>query len=154
VTDKLLVAGAAYPFFGKADKSSTAGYIASEEKEEHKTCCSPPPHGRFAIVSGTRRAKLARTGALTFAVRPGEAGAATARAFVKVGARKLRFKTRALRLAARATRKITIKLSRSAARRVLSALRAHRKLTATITVSMVAGNGDTGRLVLAVRLRR
>jgi hypothetical protein len=37
---------------------------------------------------------------------------------------------------------------------VLKALKAHKKLTARISVSMRAANGDVGRVQLAVKLRR
>jgi hypothetical protein len=155
VTDGLLVGGAAYPFFGKADMSATAGFVA-----DHKVCCPPPPPppppppGTFVIASSTTRAKLSSKGAMTFAVTPAEAGTATISGSVKLGKKTLHFNPRKLSLAAGKKATITVKLSKANARGVLKALKARKKLTARISVSMTAPNGDAGRVQLAVKLRR
>jgi hypothetical protein len=165
VTDGLLVAGAAYPFFGKADMSATAGVsqtgttggdggTATTGDQGTKVCCSPPSAATFAIASSTTRTKLSRKGALTFAVTPAEAGSATVTGSDKLGKKTLRFKQRKLSLAAGKKATITVKLSNAHAWRVLKALKAHKKLTARVAVSMVAANGDVGSVQLAVKLRR
>ena len=161
VTDRLLVAGAAYPFFGNADMSATAGVLQTTATSDQTTgdqhtavCCSPPPATTFAIASAAKRAKLSRNGALTFAVTPAEGGSATVTASVKLGSRTLRFKPRKLTLAGRKQSTITVKLFKSDASRALKALKAHKSLTAKISISMTAANGKTGRLRLAIKLRR
>jgi hypothetical protein len=107
------------------------------------------------IKSGTKSAKLSRTGAISFSVTSDEDAIGTVSGTVSVPAhaRVLRFHTKKLRLTAGARKKITLKLSKANARRVRSALRHKRKLTARITLALRDGAGNKRSRKLPLKLR-
>jgi hypothetical protein len=107
------------------------------------------------IKSRAKRAKLSRTGAISFSVTSDEDATGTVTGTVSVPAhsRVLRFHTKKLRLNGGASKKITLKLSKGNARRVRGALRHKRKLTARITLALRDGAGNKRSRKLSLKLR-
>jgi hypothetical protein len=143
VTDGLLVAGGAHPFFGPAAEAPAPA------PNPTPTCCSRPPGPkRFSISSSTKRAKLSRKGTLTFTITAAESGTGTATGTIA----RVHFAKAKMHLIARRKAKVTLKLSRKNVTRARKALKHKKKLTATLKLTATAANGDTASRTLAIKV--
>jgi hypothetical protein len=153
VTERLLVAGGTYPFFGR-------GAVADAPSAGAPAPAAPAPSpspvpARFVLVSSARTATLTAAGVLRLVVTPSESGSGKATGTISVPkARVVRFGTVKLKLTAGERTRITLKLAKRDARRVLAALRRTRRLTAAIRLTATSTAGHTARRTLAIRLSR
>jgi hypothetical protein len=162
VTDSLLVAGGAYPFFGPANEAdaapSTSPTTGSGTGPGSGTSGSgsTPSGTSLVLKSTTRRVKVSRRGAVTFYVTSSENGRATVRGTISIphAARALRFRSRTVKLVAGRRARVTLTLSKKSAAAIRRALRRHAKLTARITVLAKGAAGDAKTMRLRLRLRR
>jgi hypothetical protein len=148
--DGLLIAGGAYPFFGKGDWTPAPPPApAPPAPPAPPACCAAPP--AFTLSAAAGRVKLSRAGAITVTVTPSAAGTLKASGTIGAGRRVLRLHGASAKLAAGKPVRLTLALSKRDARSARSLLR-HRRLSASVTLSATsaAGAHATRRLALTV----
>lgn len=146
VSGRLIIPDGAQPAFGQADEQ-----IAPPPPPPPP----PPPHRKITLRFGARTAKLSSKGVVSFSIKASESSSASVTGTVSLpkGAKVVRFAKRSVRLKARKSTKVTLKLSKKNAAVVRRVLKRKKKLTAHITVSAKAASGDKGSGKLAIRLR-
>jgi hypothetical protein len=165
MTDRLLIGGGAYPFFGKGDvgdprpaPAPAPGPAAATTPPATPPAVTPisPAPTTFAIVTSTRTAKLSRAGALRLVVTPAETGTGRATGTISVAhtARVLRFRPATLKLTANKRTTVTLKLAARDARAVHKALKRRRRLTASVTLTATSTAGHQSLQKLTIKVTR
>ena len=163
VTDRLLIGGGAYPFFGKgpvadAPPTHAPGPAAATTPPAAPPAATPiaPAPRTFTIVASTKTAKLTRAAALRLVVTPAESGTGRATGTIAVpnAARIVRFRPATLKLTAGRRTTVTLKLAARDARAVRKALKRRRRLTASVTLTATSTAGHKSLQKLAIKVTR
>ncbi len=131
--DSLLIAGGAYPFFGKG-AATPAPPAAPAPQPGPAPAPAPAPPARPALLVATRHARLSRAGGFSVSVTGSAAGMLKASATVRTGKRTRRFRVATATLTAGRPATVTLKLSKADARAVRAALR-HGRLSVSVTLT-------------------